>query len=242
MPPIVAAPAPARGSVLVDAVVALVTGIVVAALGIPLGWLWAAVAPRIPVVRVDGGFTYADAEPEQAVGADGWFLLLGAAAGIVLAILVWLLLRRWRGPLMAVFLVLGSFGSAWLAWWAGRHVGLAEFEQLRASATVGTRLLAPLGLRSTDFAAANPWRPALTGVLAVQALAAAFTYTCCAGWSRFSSLRGPDPEPTYPAYQAYPTYPAYQPYPAPTPPEGENPQFGPGRAGNSENASGTAFT
>ena len=218
--------APRDGSLVTDLLVAALVGVVVAALGVPLGWLWAALAPRIPIVRVEGGFTYAQSEPEQVVAADGWFMLLGAAAGIVLAVAVWLLLRRWRGPVMAIGLVLGSLGSAWLAWWAGRHVGLAEFERARGTVAVGTRLLAPLGLRTTDFLAAHPWDPRLTGVMAVQALAAAFVYTCCAGWSRYASLRGPDPVPTYPAY----------PYP---PADG---QFGPGRTGSSDTASGTALT
>lgn len=231
-----------RASVLADLLVAVLTGVVIAALGAPLGWLWAALAPRIPIVRVDGGFTYAESEPEQVVAADGWFMLIGAAAGILIAIAVWVLLRRWRGPFMALGLVLGSLGAAWLAWFAGRHVGLAEFERLRASATVGTRMLAPLGLRSTDFLAAHAWRPWLSGVMAVQALAAAFAYTCCAGWSRYASLRGPDPVPTYLPYhyadQA--SYPQGDPD-ADQPPQPDG-QFGPGRTGSSDTASGTALT
>ncbi|GAA1743560.1 hypothetical protein GCM10009681_12970 [Luedemannella helvata] len=223
-------PAAPRSNLLGDVLVGVLTAVVVAALGAPLGWLWAALAPRIPIVRVDGGFTYADAEPEQVVAADGWFMLLGAGAGILFAVVAWMLLKRWRGPFIVIGLVLGSLGGAWLAWWAGRQVGLAEFERLRETATVGTQLLAPLGLRATDFAAAHPWTPKLTGVLAVQALAAAFVYTCCAGWSRFASLRGPDPEPTYPSY------PAYQMPPA------TDDQFGPGRTGSSDTGTGTART
>ncbi|MFC7479556.1 DUF2567 domain-containing protein [Luedemannella flava] len=126
------ATAPASDSTpLADVLVGVLTGVVVAAFGAPLGWLWAALAPRIPIVRVDGGFTYADAEPEQVIAADGWFMLLGAGAGILLAVIVWLALRRWRGPVLLAGLVLGSLGSAWLAWYVGRHIGLAEFERLR---------------------------------------------------------------------------------------------------------------
>ena len=66
-----------------------------------------------------------------------------------------------------------------------------------------------------------PW-VRINGVLAAQALAAAFVYTCCAGWSRFASLRGPDP------WQAHP-------WPGPD-------QFGPGRTGSSETGTGTALT
>lgn len=213
--------------------VAVVVAAVVAATGLFTGWLWATVSPRLAVVKGgDGSFYYADAEPEQAVAADGWFLIIGIVAGIVFAVLAWALLRRYRGSLVLVALVVGALGAAWLAWWWGVRLGHAEFVAARAAAQVGARVDAPLTLRITDLDRADPWRPVLTGVVAVPALATAFTYACLAGWSRFASLRGPDPMPTRPDTPLI---------------EGESvddseDQFGPGRAGSSEMGTGTALT
>src|SRR5690242_17558684 len=99
-----APPSPVAPSLLTrarpTAIAALVVALVVAALGGGVGWLWAAITPRLQVIKSDRGFLYADPEPEQPVAADGTFLLLGLGLGIVLAILVWMLLRRYRGVAM----------------------------------------------------------------------------------------------------------------------------------------------
>lgn len=196
--------------------------VVVAASGFGLGRLWTELSPRIVLIKVQGGYIYADSEPEQALAADGWFLLLGAAAGVAFALLAWAL-RRHRGPVMLVALALGSLGAAWLAWWFGIHLGLAELNAARDAAPIGARLEAPLGLRITDLDRRAAWQPLLTGVVAVQALVAVFCYTSLAGFSRFPSLRGPDPVPA-------PDWPTLL----------WDPQLGPGRTGSSETATGTA--
>lgn len=206
----------------------LAVAAVVAASGFALGWLWSELAPRIALIKVDGGFVYAESEPEQPVAADGWFLLLGLAAGVVAGVLAWTL-RRHRGPAMLVALTLGCLGAAWIAWWFGRQIGLAELDRLRAAAPVGARVHAPLGLRITGLDSHRAWLPRLTGVAVAQALAAVFAYTSLAGFSRYAALRGPDPVPELP--------PAA---PAGWLPEAD--QFGPGRTGSSESATGTALT
>lgn len=199
---------------------ALLLGTVVAAFGPAVGWLWANLAPRVAVIKTDQGFVYADAEPEQAVAADGWFAILGLAAGVALALLAWVLLRRHRGIAVMVGLTLGSLGGALLAWWIGHKIGLAQFEGVRDSAAVGTRLDAPLGLRITDLDTDRLWPPAPTGVAAVQALIAAFVYTGLAGFSPYPDLHKPEPRPALTA----------------------GGQFGPGFTGSSDSATGTART
>jgi hypothetical protein len=176
--------------------------LVVAASGFGLGWLWTVLSPRVALIKVEGGFAYADAEPEQALAADGWFLLLGAAAGVLFALLAWIL-RRHRGPAMLLALALGSLGAAWIAWWFGIHIGLAELNAARDAAPIGARVQAPLGLRITDLDRHSAWQPLLTGVVAIQALAAVFCYTALAGFSRYPSLRGPDPAPEWTDYALY---------------------------------------
>jgi hypothetical protein len=239
-------------------VAAAATAVVVAGVGPLLGWLWAELAPRIPIIKVDGGFVYAEAEPEQAVAADGWFAILGTAAGVILAVLAWVVLRRYRGVTVLVALALGSFVAAALALWLGHKIGAAEFVTIRDAAAVGDRIEAPLSLRITNMDADQWWLPKPTGVSAVQALVAVFTYTCLAGFSSHADLRGRTPvariDPAW-SYQQQPYVPGqYAPpagqYGPPPDPYGQPPdpygrptdQFGPGRAGSSEGATGTART
>jgi hypothetical protein len=189
-------PPPRRGRA--TALAALVVGLVVAAAGLGLGWLWSVLAPRIDVVRVAQGFIYAEAEPEQPVAADGYFAFLGLAAGVVITLLVWFALRRHRGVLMMTALVGGSLVGAWLAWWLGTRIGTAQFDAAKATAAIGAHIRGPLSLRLTGLDRHALWPPEPTGVIAAQALAAAVTYTLLAGFSAHPNLRGPTPPPPAP--------------------------------------------
>jgi hypothetical protein len=172
-------------------VAAVISGLVVAAAGLGIGLLWAHVAPRVGVIKVPQGFVYADAEPEQAIGADAWFAFLGLGAGLVFTVLSWIVLRRFRGVALMIGLVLGSLVGAWLAWWLGIRIALSDFEAIRDTVAVNTRVNAPLVLRMTDLDRHALWPPKPTGVVAAQALAAAITYTVLAGFSVRPSLRPP---------------------------------------------------
>ena len=183
------------GSVRGSVIAALFVALAVAGSGIGIGKIWAELAPRVMLIKVEGGLVYAESEPEQPIAADGWFAILAVGAGLLFAVLAWILLSRYRGVAILLGLVLGSLAAAWLAYRFGHDVGLAEFRRLRDSAAVGTRLKAPLALRITDLReqVTKAWRP--TGVAAIQALTAAFFYTAFAGFSGYGSLRGPDQVP-----------------------------------------------
>jgi len=247
-PPPAPAPDHARTRGLGTVVAALGGGAVVAASGLLLGWIWAEVAPRVAVTKVENGFVYADAEPEQAVAADGWFAILGAAAGLVFAVLAWVLLRRYRGIGMLVAITIGSLVASALALWLGHKIGFGAFATARDAAAVGDRIDAPLGLRITNLEPDRWWIPRPTGVAAVQALITAFVYTCLAGFSSYGNLRGPDPVPPPGWPYAAPTLPPQpmpgQYAPAWSYPDREEPttQLGPGRTGSSDSATGTART
>jgi len=171
--------------------------VVVAGLGWPLGLLWTAVAPRVPVRKEGGALYYGTSEPEQIMAGDGWFALLGVVIGIALAVLVWVLLRRGRGPLQMIALVLGCLAAASIAYYVGHKIGADAFERLRATTPDGVVFDGPLRLNITRQKAGHLWPARPDGVLALQAGAAALAYTCLAGWSRFASLRGPDPAPAW---------------------------------------------
>jgi hypothetical protein len=210
-------PARERRSLLPAALV----GLVVAAFGGLLGVLWHAVAPRLALIKAEAGFLYAETEPEQPVAADGWFAIIGAAAGVVFALLAWRLLRKYRGVCMLVGLTLGSLAGAVLAWYVGYKIGHAQFLAANGAAAVGERLDAPLELAMTNLDQRNLWKLFPTGVAAVQALFAAFTYTFLAGFSPYPDLRDEEPRDER---------------------HGSIDQFGPGVTGNSDNGMGTART
>jgi hypothetical protein len=190
---------------------ALGTFAVVAVSGLALGWLWTVVAPRLLVIKAEGGaFLYAETEPEQPIAGEGWFAIIGASAGVLFAVLAWVLLRRYRGLAVLLALTVGSIAAAVLAAWLGYRIGHAQFVAADQAAAVGDRINGPLVLAMTGGDPQDTWRWRPTGVLAVQALFAALTYTFLAGFSPYLDLRG---EPT---------------------------QFGPGVTGSSESGIGTA--
>jgi len=179
-------------SVVVEGLVCLITAIGIAGLGAPLGLLWRAVAPRVELVQTEVGPDPLDPEPEGYVADEGWFIFIAIAAGILFAVLVWFVLRRYRGPAMLVALVAGSIGGSVLAAWLGHRVGLAAYERLVESAPAGTHIFRPARVRLSDVGLYFGFLPRVRGVVLLQALVAAALYTAFAGFSYSPSLR---PEP-----------------------------------------------
>ncbi|WP_425413374.1 DUF2567 domain-containing protein [Micromonospora pallida] len=161
-------------------------------LGVPLGLLWAALAPGTPVIKTADGAVYAEAQPEQPIAADGWFSLLGLGFGVLVALGLWTLLRRHRGPLELLAGALGSLGAALVAWQLGRRIGLDTFQRLLVEAPVGRHFDKPADLRAGGIDQVLGVLPVPYGNLLLPAFAVAVTYTLLAGWSRWPSLR---PEP-----------------------------------------------
>ncbi len=183
----------------------LALALAVAALGIPVGWLWSAVAPRVLVGMSTDGPYLINPEPEEYVGADVTFLAVGLGAGAILAVFAWVVFRRRRGPGVAVALAVGSLAAGYVAWRFGRRIGLADYRDLLAHAEAGWQFYRPPGLRTAGLlrVLGAPLIP--RGVLDAQALGAAATYTMLAGWSRYPNLMrrrsattGRPPQPVVP--------------------------------------------
>ncbi|SCG37558.1 Protein of unknown function [Micromonospora halophytica] len=204
-----------------------VTVLGLTALGVPLGLLWAAVAPDTPVVKTADGAVYGQPQPEQPVAADGWFSLLGLGFGVLAAIGLWVVLRRRRGPAVLGATALGGLGAALVAWQLGRRIGLATYQRLLETAPDGQAFTKPADLRAGGL----EWFVVPYGSLLLPAFGAAVTYTLLAGWSRWPSLR---PEPELPGLGGVPVGPAW-PGPAPGSgpggPVGTGPLAGPGDTG-----------
>lgn len=176
---------PRRGKLWAGPVVGFGLAVVVAALGLPLGALWSAIAPHIPATMTDQGPIYADPEGEQPVGGEGTYVFLTLGAGLVLAILAWVLLRRYRGVAVLLGLAVGGVGAGALAWWFGHRIG-------QTTAPVGTTFPAAVRLRVAHLGLWHHWLPYARGDVLFLALAAVLMYVLLAGFSAYPSLRRPD--------------------------------------------------
>jgi hypothetical protein len=84
-------------------------------LGAPFGLLWSALAPRVRVGFSAEGPVAPDLESTKAfIGADGSYLLVMVAAGLVCGALAWWLARR-SGPWTVAGLAVGGFLAALVA-------------------------------------------------------------------------------------------------------------------------------
>ncbi|GGP41782.1 hypothetical protein GCM10010278_18380 [Streptomyces melanogenes] len=101
---------------------AVIAAVAVAVTGVLLGLLWVWLAPRVPLISDDKAVFLKDTEGEEAIGADGTFILLALGFGVVCAAIVFLLRRRGGIPLVAGLAVGGLLGS-WLAWRVGVWLG-----------------------------------------------------------------------------------------------------------------------
>jgi hypothetical protein len=197
---------PARG-VRRSVVLTVGLALLITVLGAPLGLLWAAVAPDTPVVKTPEGAIYGTTQPEQPVAADGWFTLLGLGFGVLVALALWFLLRRRRGPLGLLAGTLGGLGAAVVAWQLGRRIGLAGYRHLLATAPDGRAFGKPADLRAGGVHWLFDLIPLPYGNLLLPAFGAAVAYTLLAGWSRWPSLR-PEPEAGWPPVGADQGWPA----------------------------------
>lgn len=93
---------------------ALITVLMTVA-GVALGLLWLWLAPRVPLVSDNQAVFLSDSEGEQAIGADGTFVLLALAFGAVAAALVFWFFRR-GGIAPVVSLALGGLLGSLVAW------------------------------------------------------------------------------------------------------------------------------
>lgn len=89
----------------------VLTAIYVVLLGPAAGLLWTAVAPKLSVPALAAG---SDATFRAQIGADAWFLLVGALAGAVCALLAVLALGE-PGPYVVTGLALGGLAAAFVA-------------------------------------------------------------------------------------------------------------------------------
>ncbi|MFJ2115407.1 MULTISPECIES: DUF2567 domain-containing protein [unclassified Streptomyces] len=138
----------ARQAVVVLAVLALA--------GLALGLLWLWLAPRVPLVSDETAVFLKDTEGEEAIAADGTFLLLALAFGAVSALLVFLFHRR-GGVVLVAGLALGGLLGAVVAWKFGTSFGPTSDVVAHAKAVgKGATFDAPLELNAKGALLAWP--------------------------------------------------------------------------------------
>jgi hypothetical protein len=141
-------------------VLVLVGALVLAA--VPLGWLWALLAPPVPLIAAGRGFALADPEGDQAVAADMFFALVTGVAGAASGVLTHLLhtpRQLARGPALAA----GGAVASLATWLVGWSAGPRDLPPDPARLAPGTRLSGPLEIGAHGVLLA--WPIAAVGVL-----------------------------------------------------------------------------
>ncbi|GAA2988651.1 ABC transporter permease [Streptomyces fulvorobeus] len=150
-------PAPAHGREAATELrqAAVITALLTAA-GLLLGLLWLWLAPRVPLVSDDTAVFLKNSEGEEAVAADGTFVLLALGFGVVAAFAVFFY-RRSGGILLVAGLALGGLLGSLLAWGIGVWFGPSSDVVARArEAGKGVAFDAPLELHAAGVVLAWP--------------------------------------------------------------------------------------
>ncbi|MEU6924038.1 ABC transporter permease [Streptomyces sp. NPDC046631] len=135
---------------------AAVVALLLTVCGVALGFLWLWLAPRVPLISDSTAVFLNDSEGEEAIGADGTFVLLGLAFGAVSAALVFWFQRR-GGIALVVALALGGLLGSLLAWRLGVWLGPTQDVVAHARAVgKGVVFDAPLQLRAKGALLAWP--------------------------------------------------------------------------------------
>lgn len=147
-----------------ELVAALATLVTLGVLGVAIALIWAALSPRVRIIITPAGPDLVQYANSDFFAGDGTFLVIGIVAGLLSGVAVWLIARRWRGPLILLGLALGALLGALVAWQVGRQIGLAHYHQLLHSTDVGRRFDKPVDLRSKAALLAQPFAATLAYV------------------------------------------------------------------------------
>ena len=127
------------------------TALVVALLGPLAGLLWAALAPEVTYVVVQGRAVLADPEGQGPIGIDARFALIGLVAGLLCGVAAYRAGGRGNDVALLLGLAVGGSAAAVLAWQTGHLIGLAEFRDAVAAGRDGTIVTGVADLRAKGF-------------------------------------------------------------------------------------------
>jgi hypothetical protein len=175
----------ARDETLADvrAATALAVGLLI--IGALLGLAWSAWSPVRPAALIlKGGQIEVLAENESLVAADGRYLVIIAAVGVLATLFAWFGLARHRGATLMLGLAVGTMGGAALTELIGRVSGGGSFHGRPALLSDGSRqnvtVHLPLSLHI-------PW------LVVLETVIAALVYGLLVAFAARDDLGRPDP-------------------------------------------------
>lgn len=137
---------------------------VLTVLGVPIGLVWSAIAPRAALVAIGAGQAVpADPESTAYMTGDGQFALLTMGTGAVVAVVAYLVAGRRTGTGAVLGLAAGGVLGSLIAWLLGTWPAADGYHQALRGAHAGDQLTAALDLHAR-------------GVLVLGALAAVAVY------------------------------------------------------------------
>lgn len=137
---------------------------VLAVVGVPLGVLWWALAPRADYrITASGPAVIGNPSEELLMADDGIFVLIVAGLGLIAGVLTWLVRRR-RGLGGLAGVALGTLAGSAVAWRIGELLGPPPSRA--ALAHVGARVTTSLTLGSLPALAVAPFFAVLVWLVA----------------------------------------------------------------------------
>ncbi|OEU97104.1 hypothetical protein AN216_17635 [Streptomyces oceani] len=136
---------------------AALAALAVTALGVLLGLLWLWLAPRVPLVTNGEAVYLKNPEGEEAIGAEGTFVLLSLAVGAVAGAVLFLC-RRQGGVGLVVGLTVGGLLASVVAWRLGVWLGpTADLAAHAKEVGAGNTFDGPLKLQAKGVLLAFPF-------------------------------------------------------------------------------------
>jgi hypothetical protein len=136
--------------------IGVLTALVVAVLGVPVGLLWVAAAPRTTYLIAGGRALLADPETQTLIAADGWFAVLTAVAGLLCGVAGYILAGRLGELSLLPGLAAGGIAAAIASWRLGHLIGAPAFHHLLRTARDGTAAKGVLDLHAVGVVVAWP--------------------------------------------------------------------------------------
>lgn len=137
---------------------------VLAVVGVPLGVLWWALAPRAHYrITHSGPVVIGSPSDELLFADDGIFVLLVAALGLIAGVVTWLV-RRLRGIAGLLGVAVGTLAGSAVAWQVGELLGPGPSKA--ALAKVGGRVTTSLTLGALPALAVGPFLAMLVWLVA----------------------------------------------------------------------------
>jgi len=142
-----------------------------AVLGLAAGLAWSEIAPRAVLQEISAGTAeVVNAETRAFIGADGWYCVIAAVAGLLTGIIGYLagIARRDAGTRIAVTvgLIGGAVAGAFVMLWLGQQIGLGSYQHHLADGAVGSTFSSSLALGAKSALAFWPLLTSLVIVLA----------------------------------------------------------------------------